>query len=319
MRLLPCVILMLVGCDVPTDATKAATRDAVGRVPDSVDGQAEKKIVVTPPDEMHVTADGRLETAGNIPIKDRLGNVMYASGSGGDSDESGYCMADLVFESPSGDLTNFDGCVQSNMDASFEFDPDTRPEVRTVTMDFSSTREAGYDCSLRVQLSGVCGVGTYYVGRATTALLTTYDCLGVDDGYEGKWRASSGRVLIDRLDVDSVRGASPSSALPVRVAGIIDFRNINGWKVKGPFQLNQVLTGSDAEELACLEGIPAESKSGGCAVAAASPRAMFFPVLLGIVGAALRRRRATNSGEPQRTCAWSKRCKNPDGLAERNA
>jgi hypothetical protein len=296
------VLSVLIGCGVPAGAGETTTRDVSIGTHDAFDGSVEEKVVVTSPQEMNTSASGHLEISGNTQIKDRLGTLMYASGSGGDSDATSYCSADLVFESPGGKRFNFDGCVQRNMDASFEFDPDKRPEVRILTMEFSSTSITGYDCAFKVQINGMCGAGTYFVGRATKASLTTFDCTGVDDADEGEWMAAAGRVVIDRLEVDTVSGVSVESPVPVRVFGTMNFGNINDWKVMGSFQLNEVLTGSDAEEVECLDGMPSaveaksgEAKFGLCSIAVKSPRAIFFPLLMAMIGAAFRRRSSLNA------------------------
>jgi hypothetical protein len=167
-----------------------------------------------------------------------------------DSDDDEQCSADFEITYPGGAVSSVP-CVNVSMDATMEFDPDDPPELRTIEIEVDGSESVGFECSVRVEISGLCGLGSYPVGSAVSVDVVTFDCEGTPDAFEGTVSAFSGTVQLTLMSTSEEVGNLTGRSVPVEVAGSLDLQLADGAALRGPFHLEEAVVGEDAEELAC--------------------------------------------------------------------
>jgi len=162
-----------------------------------------------------------------------------------------YCSSTLTVDVPDGSSTTLDGCADWFLDATFEFDPDDPPEVRSLAFSFSTTTEVGFECNFTVTQEDVCGPGFYdQAGSAGTTTYTLMDCVGIPDEFEHQYVASEGYVRLDKLDAGDDPGNFTGQPLSLTVGGFLSVDDGEGVVVRGDFVLSLVQIAHDAEEVA---------------------------------------------------------------------
>ncbi len=164
----------------------------------------------------------------------------------------GTCDSSLTINMPDGTSTDFSACESYSFDASYEFDPDDVPEIRTLSIELSATAELGFECGATLELQGVCGPGYYMLDSSSGSLtLVSFDCEGVGDAFEGEYHAIGGFVQLDELDTGSEKGNFSNQPLDTVVSGSINAELSEGIGLSGSFRLEGSVVATDAEEMAC--------------------------------------------------------------------
>ena len=174
-----------------------------------------------------------------------------SSGGGGGNDDPA-CVADFAFETPSGETVTIDACEAYEGDATYEFDPDATPEVRTFVLTFHATTEANWECWVRIEQAGVCGPGYYLLGEGYGAVTAaTFDCSGVNDDAEGEFVFSDGYLKLTEIDAGDVTGNFSGEPLDTRITGVVDASAPDGYELRGDFTARFEIVAVDAEEGEC--------------------------------------------------------------------
>ena len=108
---------------------------------------------------------------------------------------------DLKFVLDDGESIPFD-CVETSLDATYEFDPDGPPEIRTLNMSFKGPETDAFQCNINVAIEGLCGTDMYY---PTTATASIYDCPDIPDYMEAE-HLLSGSTFLEGASVDGGAG-----------------------------------------------------------------------------------------------------------------
>ena len=169
--------------------------------------------------------------------------------------EEQSCAVNVTFTFPDGTRAEYDECQEVLLDATYEFDPDTPPEVRSFKLQFTGTDDPDFECWLIVTSHGICGPGRYGVGsgQSTSVEFATYDCAGVGDEFEGRFRASSGLHLIDTVDAGSEVGNFENEDLFTTFKGNLEAETSNGILVQlSNYEVLAYIRGTDAEEADCM-------------------------------------------------------------------
>ncbi len=172
--------------------------------------------------------------------------------AGGDDDDSMNCLGDFTILPPQGGTAKIDGCVDYDIDATYEFDPDKAPEVRTFSLEFHATTESAWECWVRVEQSGVCGEGYYLMGEGHGSVtFATFDCTGVADEYEGQFTSDDGYIHLTTLDTGSESGNFTGEPLYTALGGSLSISTPGGVSLLGDFLVTEEIVGIDAEEHPC--------------------------------------------------------------------
>lgn len=169
--------------------------------------------------------------------------------------EEQSCAVKVSFTFPDGSRAEYDECQEVLLDATYEFDPDTPPEVRSFKLQFTGTDDPDFECWLVVTSHGICGPGRYGVGtgQSTSVEFATYDCAGVGDEFEGRFRASSGLHLIDTVDAGDQVGNFENEDLFTTFKGNLEAETSNGILVQlSNYEVLAYIRGTDAEEADCM-------------------------------------------------------------------
>ncbi len=169
--------------------------------------------------------------------------------------EEQTCAVSARFLFPDGTQAEYDECQEVLLDATYEFDPDNPPEVRSFKIQFTGTDDPDFECWLVMTSHGICGPGRYGVGvgESTTVEFASYDCAGVGDAYEGRYRATSGTHLIDVVDAGDVVGNFENEDLFTTFRGNLEAETDNGILVQlSNYEVKAYIRGTDAEEATCL-------------------------------------------------------------------
>jgi hypothetical protein len=142
-------------------------------------------------------------------------------------------------------------CVDYTAEATFEFDPDTKPQVRTAHLELMGRAGVDVECRLALDLVGLCGPQFYGVGPALSARVQTFDCQGIPDDQEGEFNLNEGYVHLDRVRTDGELGASSGATLALWFSGSLELHQ-NDIVVAGTFDVRPVVVGRDAEQETCL-------------------------------------------------------------------
>ena len=143
------------------------------------------------------------------------------------------CSMTARFIYPDGSVSTYTDCEEVLVDATYEFDPDKPPQVRSFNVQFSGTDEATFNCWLRITARGLCGSGLYAVGPAESTQLQfeTSDCRGVADQYEGEFVAQSGIHNVYRINAGDEPGNFEVEALYTEFRGDLQATTANGIEI----------------------------------------------------------------------------------------
>ena len=177
------------------------------------------------------------------------------------------CVADLTVAMPDGTSTTLDFCVRSSMDATFEFDPDAPPEIRSPTLEFHAVTDEAFDCWVRITEPAACGEGYYRMdGSSGDVTFDIHDCTGVGDGYEAIYTSSTGYLRMDTFHAGDEAGNFSGDPLETTMAGYVSVTSAEGVTVTGDFLLRQEVTATDAEDAACVVSDGDEDDDGDHAI-----------------------------------------------------
>ncbi|MAY80447.1 MAG: hypothetical protein CL930_06630 [Deltaproteobacteria bacterium] len=172
----------------------------------------------------------------------------------GDGNEGQRCDATVTFSFPDGSQTEYDGCHEVLVDATYEFDPDDPPEIRSFKLQLTEAESPGFECWLVMTSTGICGPGFYGVGSAqsTSIEFATYDCSFVPDEYEGQYEANDGTVLLESVYGGDSAGDFTNVRLLTEFVGSVEASTSNGIGVVVQFDVAAYIRGDDSEETDCL-------------------------------------------------------------------
>jgi hypothetical protein len=165
-----------------------------------------------------------------------------------DTDADG-CDARFTLTLPDGSVAPLD-CTGFDADATYEFDPDTAPEVRTLHLELSSAESDGFECHVALSVTGVCGPGWYAVGDGATETVATADCTGVGDADEGTFTMEEGSVQLTTVSGGTEHGNFTGKPVPLQAEGTFVGAG-GGLSVEGTFAISTRIPGVDAEESTC--------------------------------------------------------------------
>ena len=157
----------------------------------------------------------------------------------------------MVF--PDGSWAEYDGCKDLTMDAHYEFDPDTPPEVLDYKIQLNGLTDPDVECWLVLTANGVCGSGYYGIGDDDSASVefATYDCPFVPDAYEGTFTAQTGTIHLDKARAGEKTGDFTDTPLFTEIAGRLDARTADGIQITVQWDVGVFISSSDLEESDC--------------------------------------------------------------------
>ncbi len=179
-----------------------------------------------------------------------------------DTDDDG-CDAEFTITLPNGSEAALD-CTGFTAEASFEFDPDNAPEVRTLNLELGSGESSGFECHVTLAITGVCGSGWYAVGGGSSASVATLDCPDVGDAYEGEFNMSEGTIHLSAISAGTEHGNLTGEPVPLHTEGSF-YGEGSGVSIAGSFTITTTILGIDAEEAGCnvIETDPALDDADG--------------------------------------------------------
>ncbi len=192
-----------------------------------------------------------LVIAGLVVLLTGCSKVQHAERDPGPSQ---YCDTNVRIEFPDGRWTEYNGCNEVMLDATYEFDPDDPPTVRSFKVQLTGANDPGFECWLVVTSVGVCGPGFYDVGAAESTMIemATYDCDYVPDEYEGRYNSSEGRLRIDAVDAGETTGDFTGDPLFTEFKGSLEASTPEGIEVIVGFEIGAYLRGEDSEQTDCM-------------------------------------------------------------------
>jgi hypothetical protein len=166
------------------------------------------------------------------------------------------CEMDVTYRYPDGSESTVTNCEDFEFEASFEFDPDESPALRSIGVLLKQTTEADFECWIRFEQMGVCGPGFYDLASTSAdvgATFSTFDCPGAPNDYEGEYGAATGYVKLTKVitNVDDQTGNFSGESILVTVAGDIAIRVSEDFTLSGTFSVTEEVTGLDAEGSDC--------------------------------------------------------------------
>jgi hypothetical protein len=167
--------------------------------------------------------------------------------------EAQSCESSVDLSFPDGTGASFKGCNDVLADATFEFDPDDPPEIRSFRFQLTGNVDPGFDCWLIVTGKGICGPGYYDIGpsESTEVQFQIHDCPYVSDEFENSYDASGGILLIESISAGSEPGNFAGIPLLTHLQGAIESTTTSGVGADVSFDLKVRITGDDAEETIC--------------------------------------------------------------------
>lgn len=166
-----------------------------------------------------------------------------------DTDTGLPSLGTLSIGLPDGNVIDL-ALQRSTANATFEFEPDAPPEVRELWLSLSAAESDTFQCGVDIALRGVCGPGWYAVGPDATVSLTTANCAGVDDAFEGSFAMDDGSVHLSTVSGGNTPGDFAGRELPLSLDG--DLLAIGEhYRVEARFSLTTMLSGVSTTEGAC--------------------------------------------------------------------
>ena len=172
----------------------------------------------------------------------------------GDGGPSQYCDSTVRIEFPDGSWTEYNGCHEVMIDATYEFDPDDPPSIRSFKVQLAGANDPGFECWLVVTSYGVYGPGFYGVGPAESTMIemATYDCDYVPDAYEGRYNSNDGQMRIDTIYAGTETGDFTGEPLFTEFEANIEATTPEGVDVVIGFGIGAYLRGDDGEQVDCM-------------------------------------------------------------------
>ncbi len=163
------------------------------------------------------------------------------------------CASTVELQFPDGTWASFDGCNDVLADATFEFDPDDPPEIRSFKLQLTGAVDPGFDCWLIMTAKGLCGPGYYDIGasQSTSVVYEIHDCPYVPDGFEAGYSASEGVLLLDDISAGDTPGNFEGEPLMTHIVGAAESTTSSGVQANLTFDLSVRIRGEDAEETVC--------------------------------------------------------------------
>jgi hypothetical protein len=167
---------------------------------------------------------------------------------------SQYCDSTVNMEFPDGSWTEYNGCHGVMIDATYEFDPDDPPDIRSFKLQLTGADEPGFECWLVVTSRGICGPGFYDVGPSVSTMieLATYDCDYVPDEYEGRYNSNDGQIRVDAVNAGSEVGDFTNEPLFTEFKGSLEASTPEGIELIVNFEVGAFLRGEDSEQTECM-------------------------------------------------------------------
>ena len=177
--------------------------------------------------------------------------VQRPDGNGGPTQ---YCDSTVRIEFPDGGWTEYNGCHEVMLDATYEFDPDDPPSIRSFKIQLTGANDPGFECWMVVTSYGICGPGFYGVGPSESTLIemATYDCDYVPDAYEGRYTSTDGQMRIETVYAGDETGDFTGDPLFSEFEASIEATTPEGLNVIIAFDIGAYLRGDDGEETECL-------------------------------------------------------------------
>jgi len=169
------------------------------------------------------------------------------------TEDQQYCESSVDLQFPDGSWATFDGCNNVLADATFEFDPDDPPEIRSFKFQLTGLDEPGFECWLIITSTGICGPGFYDVGanHSSDVRFEIQDCPFVPDDFEGAYTAHDGILLLETVSAGDTPGNFTGERIMTRLQGSIEATAVSGVQANVSFDLAVRIRGEDAEETEC--------------------------------------------------------------------
>ncbi len=167
--------------------------------------------------------------------------------------DAGSCVANLVLTLPDGTSTTLDYCQAYSLDATFAFDPEAPPEVRSPTLEFHAATDAALDCWVQITEPALCGEGFYWMeGSSGRVIVDTHDCGGIPDGQQGQYVTSTGYLRLDTVHAGDEPGDLSGELLETTMAGHLSVETNAGISLVGDFSISREVSATEAEEADCV-------------------------------------------------------------------
>jgi hypothetical protein len=160
---------------------------------------------------------------------------------------------------PDGTSSEYNACTNVLLDATYEFDPDKAPEIRSFKLQFTGTTDPDFECWMIITSHGICGPGRYDVGLpsapgtvSTSIEFATYDCTGIADDFEGRFKAVAGIHQVEIIDGGDRPGNFEGEHLLTTFKGAITAQTHEGISMEMTYAVEAYIRGTDAQETTCL-------------------------------------------------------------------
>ena len=176
------------------------------------------------------------------------------------------CSASLSIVRDAFESNSMFNCVDSTIEATFEFDPDTPPEVRSLELSLIGTDDEDFQCSIDLSLPTICKQtgGFTYPSHSDHLVATAAlsDCPGVPDDVEGDYSFEDSVVSLRKIDSGDQAGNFAEEPLQLVIAGNIDLYTIEkDMSIIGSFIVSGMVTGVDVEDGNCGQGSSSSSEA----------------------------------------------------------
>ena len=158
------------------------------------------------------------------------------------------CTSNLVLTTSEGDALPIDGCVEWDLTATFEFDPDDPPELRTFSLSLDATDDPEFECTVTIEQTNICGEGYYVQSNVApgTTVVTTLDCSGVEDADETIF-TGTGYLLIQAINTGSDAGSFAGLPLYTGISATLSVAD-GDLSLTGDFSVGAIQIAGDSEE-----------------------------------------------------------------------
>ena len=161
------------------------------------------------------------------------------------------CASEFTLHYVDGSDSSFTGCADWSIDATFEFDPDDPPEVRTWSLSFSAYDSDTFQCSVVLHQSQACHGELHTAHGGLYGAVTTLDCEGTPDAFETGPSALVGAVRFSHMETGDEPGDLSGVPIDVSLAGDVYLSAPGLFWLEGSFSVGGEIVGLDAEEQNC--------------------------------------------------------------------
>jgi hypothetical protein len=168
---------------------------------------------------------------------------------------NGSCSAEMTFFLGDGTWAWAEGCPHWSIEATYDFDPDEPPTLRSINLHLGGTEDSQFDCRIEIAQEQICGPGKYDIeDEAGSTRLVLLECSGLTPEEEGSFDLDWGMLTILSINTGDTGGNFHDQPLSLELIG----------QIYGESDLGAAFLGSFAISLTQL----AESDEGeeGCAV-----------------------------------------------------